>query len=128
MNEHFRSEDERKTKLFDGWNAHLDRFHQDHQGQDFRTTFEGMASVTEVTSERLHLELEDGRRIRGLIITPEVARYTKSGDRLYLVLGWMNQRWWVLNVVSVGSLREVDPAEFHLTFNPLYMPPAANAH
>jgi hypothetical protein len=124
MNRTFKSEDARKNKLFEAWIAHLTEFHSRFKGDEFDEIYEGIAVVSDLSKNRIGLDLDDGRKIRDVPISPQVSSESCRLDSMYVVLGLKDGKWWTLDVISIGSVLNCKKGGAHVTFNPLYVNPS----
>jgi hypothetical protein len=121
MERTFATEDDRKTELFKAWIEYLSSLHSPTDDDKFEEIFEGLATVSDLSKNRLGLHLEDGRKLRHIHITPEIGRQSCRLDSMYLALGLRDGQWRALNIISVASLIFGNPQKVHITFNPLYV-------
>ena len=116
MNKTFANEDSRKNKLFEAWNKHLQNIHHQFPQNSFNEVYEGIVTVSELSKSYLGVHLDDGRKLLHIQIDPHVSAHSSCLDLIYIVLGKRNEKWWPLEVVSIGST--LGEKEAHLTFNP----------
>lgn len=121
MNRTYASEDDRKTKLFESWNAHLKKIHEQFSDHNFEQLYEGTATVSELSTNFMGLHLDDGRKLRYISISPEIKEHSSRLDLIYLLIGQRDGRWWPLEVTSIGSVVEYMSGKVHFTFNPELM-------
>lgn len=123
MNRTFASEDERKTKLFDAWNSLLFEAWQRDPNEEFEEVYEGPATVSEISKNFIGLHLDDGRKLRDVVVNEPITRQSMRLDVMIIVLGKKQDKWWPLQLMSVGSV--ISRREFHVTINPLLIAAAA---
>lgn len=118
MKRTFATEDERKTKLFESWIFYLTAIHRQFVGA-FEEIYEGLVTVSDLSKNRIGFHLEDGRKLRHIPISPDINANTCRLDCMYVVLGRKKDRWWPLDVISIGSIIGSEPEGLHMTINPL---------
>ena len=124
MRNKFKAEDDRKTLLFDAWNSFFENKQlQTFPKQDFDQFYEGLAQVSEVTTNSMTIRLQEAVCVSKFQITEQISKQTRAEDLIYIVIGRRGQKWLPLDLVSVGTLipGKGNEAGFHLTINPLYM-------
>lgn len=121
MNRTLKTEDVRKNKLFEAWIKYLTAVHEKFKLDNFEEIYEGIATVSEISKNRVGLHLRDERKLRHIPISTEIGNYSCRLDSMYVVLGLLEDRWHVIDVISIGSICGTQLNEVHLTFNPLYV-------
>ena len=101
MERTFASESERKEKLFAAWDDLLAQYHKESLAYD--EVYEGLALVSHVAKNIIHLHLESGEIIKNLWVGPHVCEHISRMDDLYIVLGKRGAKWWPLEVLSIAS-------------------------
>ncbi len=120
MKRTFASEDERKNKLFECWITYLKGVHTKTNLEKFDEIYEGLAYISDLSKNRLGLHLDDGRKLRHIPISQEISELSVRLDAVYIILGKISDKWCPLDIISIGSTIELEPAQFHMTLNPLY--------
>lgn len=115
------SEDTRKAKLFTAWISYLNNLHAQFQDETFEEFYEGMATVSELSKDRIGLRLEDDRTLRHISIVPEISAQSCRLDQIYVVLGRRGAKWWPLDVISIGSVLGGRLDKAHISYNPLHV-------
>lgn len=123
MNTTFAKEDARKNKLFEEWIKHLRAVYAKFQQKDFQKFYEGMAKFSELGENRFDLVLDGGKKIKALEVTPEICAHSRAEDSMYIMIGRRGDKYWPLDVISVGTLLGGTPCKMHVTYNPLYVNP-----
>jgi hypothetical protein len=126
MNRTFESEDKRKGQLFSLWIEYLRVVHRQFGEYEFEDVYEGVATVSDLSKNRIGFCLADGRKLRNIPITPQISQRTSRLDHMYIVIGLSNGKWWPLDVISIGSIvgdcnLEGGGKGVHMTFNPEYL-------
>ncbi|MBX3021427.1 MAG: hypothetical protein KF799_07080 [Bdellovibrionales bacterium] len=121
MNRTLTSEDNRKTVLFDAWIAYLMKVHLEFDDSQIDEIYEGTAVISDLTKNTIGFHLEDGRKLRHVPIDPDISKHSCRLDMMYVILGRRNNRWWPLDVLSIGSTLLGKQSAAHITYNPLYI-------
>ncbi len=116
----FVSEDTRKDKLFEAWNAYFEKTAPLFSKWEFEESYFGQAIVSELTKNRIGFHLDDGRKIRHIPVDSQVTASSSPLDNVFVVLGQYQKRWWVLDLISIRSLVNVETGQHHLSYNPIY--------
>ncbi len=130
MKKTFQSEDTRKDKLFDAWNGYLSEVIDPKfnllvkDPTQFDRTYEGLVTITRMTPIYMNLKLETGEKINQVPISEEIMESSDLEDTMYMVLGKKENKWWPLDLISIGSIFAKD--RVHLSFNPLIVGPQPN--
>lgn len=116
------SENTRKENLFEAWAKYLEKCKIALERKRMIEEFEGLATISNLSKTRMDLNLEDGRKIRGVPITSKISTHTHWEDTMYVIIGRYELEWRVRDVISIGSLlaKAGSQGEFHLTINPDY--------
>lgn len=129
MNRPFENEDKRKEQLFSAWIEYLRVVHKQMAqfgDREFEDLYEGVATVADLSKNRIGFNLADGRKVRHIPITPQISQRTSHLDHMYIAIGLSNGKWWPLDVISIGSIIgdcnvQGGGKGVHMTFNPLYV-------
>ena len=119
----FFTEDKRKDQLFLAWIEYLKELHAQFEGIEFDDFYEGTATISAVHENYMNLDLDDKRKLKGIPISSQVSKHSLPKDMAYVVLGRIKEKWFPLDVISIGTLirtRKNDLHEFHLSVNPIY--------
>lgn len=119
MSKTFETENGRKDSFFEAWNNELIDRADRPDAKALEEIFEGLVTVSDLSRNRFGLRLDDGRKIDHVSLSPEVGRQVYRDDQIYVVLGRKKDKWWILDVISIGSFLGEGKSGFHLTLNPL---------
>jgi hypothetical protein len=128
MNITFQSEDDRKTKFFAACIHYLTEFHGPMGDVEYEEIYEGMAAVSQLLVYRIGFKLDDGRTLGDIPISSRISQAARLSDSMYILAGRQKSKWWLLDVISVGSIVDVKSGKIHVTFNPLYVNRTAPLH
>lgn len=120
----FATEDKRKTKLFDAWIAYLVETHAgfgDLDDCNFEAKYEGIVDIVRISKKNMDLKLEDGRTLRHISINQKIFETSLKSDSMYVILGLLEGKWRVLDIISIGSIINPKKGEVHFTFNPVHV-------
>lgn len=122
----YKTEDDRKDKLFAAWNDYLDAIerefgHETQNGDEFQEILEGLAFLDSTSKGKMSLAFESGEIIKDLTVSEEIRVNSKSEDMLYIMLGNFSGKWLPIEVVSIGSWVNEKKGEFHMSVNPRIM-------
>jgi hypothetical protein len=115
------NEIERKEKLFDALNRYFEDNDEKLSQIFFEEVYDGLATVSDLSKNHIGFELENGKKLKQIPITPQISELSACDDLMYVLLGRNRGKWWLLDVMSIGSLMNANMSEAHLTFNPQYM-------
>jgi hypothetical protein len=121
MKRTFENEDNRKNLLFEAWNEYSQEILGRPELKFFDEIYEGVGTVSDLSVNRIGFHLEDGRKIRHVQISSLISQHSVRMDQLYMILGRQNEKWWVLEIISMGSCFFEKDARMrlHFTVNPL---------
>ncbi len=120
MKRTFPSEHSRKDQLFAAWIEYLHQVHAKFEIGRFDEIYEGLATVSDLTPNRMRLNLHEGTKVRDISIQPKISYHTQRQDVVFIVIGLHKGIWWPLDVISIGSFVSSKGDEVHITFNPIY--------
>lgn len=118
------SENTRKEQLFSALNEYLQKSYPQLSQIYLEEVYEGMATVSGLSKNRINLYLENGRKIKDIPIDSQISVLSSRLDLMYVFLGRNRGKWWLLEVVSIGSVIGDNMSEAHVTFNPILSLPA----
>jgi hypothetical protein len=127
MKRTFESENIRKTKLFDAWIEYLRTIHSEFGEVASEEIYEGLATVSDLSRNRIGFHLDDDRKLRHIPIAPAISEQSCRLDTMFVTLGLREGRWWPLDVISIGSVIFGRRNEGHITYNPLYVNGMSNS-
>lgn len=115
----FEEENSRKEKLFEAWQHYLNEFFEAMPDQiGFDDIYEGLGTVTALKENTINLDLEDGRKLFHISVSPKIAQNSRCEDLMFMTLGRKDNKWYALNVISIGSLIGKLNNEIHMSINP----------
>lgn len=116
----YATEDKRKDKLFKAWIDHLYATYANFgKEEEFDDIYEGLVKIQNMTASSMNIELEDGRKIKGLPITKDIFDNLLKDDTLYMTIGRKKSQWLPLEVTSIASFVNKKNGMFHFSVNPL---------
>lgn len=126
MRRTFASEDKRKDALWEAWEAHLKTMRETFDSGRFGAgpfddIFEGQVHFSYIAKKSATARTESGKKLGQLVIDPQIKKLSSREDDLYIVAGKHRNKWWPLEVYSIGSIVNLEKGEVHFSFNPVLM-------
>ncbi len=126
----FFEEDHRKSGMFAILPPYLETVAQKFNYYDpvncrFTEFYEGIVTINHVAYDCMEMTLDDGSRIKNFELPLGIYELFRPGDLIFLVMGFFDNRWWPVEVVSMASQlfdpTQSDLKKVHMTVNPLLM-------
>lgn len=122
MERTLKDEDTRKTKLFEAWMNHFQNTNAEICEMEFEEIYEDMTTISDLTKDRISFHLNDGRKLPPIPITRQISENSYPTDLMFVILGRQKNKWWILDVISVGSMLPGQTHDnIHMSFNPIHV-------
>lgn len=121
MKRTFKSEDDRKTKVFNAWILCMRERTAGAWPDRFTEIYEGSGILIGRTKNKHIFELENGRKIRPVELDPRVSQHLESEDHFHFIVGRKERKWVIIEIQAVLSAVNGGPGQsgIHMTVNPL---------
>ncbi len=124
MDSSFKTEDQRKDRLWEAWFEQLNFDLQNFEKlkvREFESFYEGLVQVVSVDHSKIVIALESGEKILNFVTSSKVRSEIRPEDSIYLEMGLYNKQWWPTDIISMSTIISHEEGKVHMSMNPILM-------